>query len=111
MSVQHSSALNLSHLLWLPDQEAMRVRPVASTGTTRYTKRDMRLGGHLVPKGTLLDVPFDAVHHFPGNWADPDAFTPVRIFHHKLPLHSCACHSIPQTLLLHCSWSCAQPAP
>ena len=57
----------------------MRVRPVASTGTTRYAKRDMWLGGYYVPKGSLLNVPFDAVHHFPGNWPqDTDAFIPVR---------------------------------
>lgn len=59
-------------------QEAMRVRPVASTGTTRYAKHEMTIGGHLVPKGTILNVPFDAVHHFPGNWPhDTDAFIPV----------------------------------
>jgi cytochrome P450 len=55
----------------------MRVRPVASTGTTRRTRRDMSLGGHFVPRGTLVIVPFDAVHHHPSNWADPDAFQPV----------------------------------
>ena len=54
------------------------MRPVASTGVTRYAKRDMRLGGHYIPKGTTLLVPFDAVHHFHGNWADADAFVPVR---------------------------------
>jgi hypothetical protein len=53
------------------------VRPVASAGVTRYTQRGMRLGGYFVPKGTLLLMPFDAVHHLPGNWADPDAFIPV----------------------------------
>lgn len=67
----------------------MRVRPVASTGVSRYTKRDMVLGGHYVPAGTLLDVPFDAVHHFPGNWPqDPDAFIPVSDCHSAM--HSCS---------------------
>lgn len=42
-------------------QEAMRVRPVAATGSTRYTKRDMTVGGHFVPKGSMVDVPFYAV--------------------------------------------------
>ncbi len=42
-------------------QEAMRVRPVAATGSTRYTKRDLVLGGHFLPKGTMVDVPFYAV--------------------------------------------------
>jgi cytochrome P450 len=64
----------------------MRVRPVASTGTTRYAKRDMLLGGHYVPAGTLLLVPFDAVHHFEANWPQhPDDFIPVR---ETLPMSS-----------------------
>ena len=58
-------------------QEAMRIRPAASTGVTRVAKRDLRLGGHLIPRGSTLLVPFDAVHHYAGNWADPDAFIPV----------------------------------
>ena len=53
------------------------MRPVAATGTTRRARRNMRLSGYHVPKGTLLLVPFDAVHHHPDNWADPDAFIPV----------------------------------
>ena len=39
----------------------MRVRPVAATGSTRYTQRDMVVGGHYLPKGTMVDVPFYAV--------------------------------------------------
>ena len=73
-------------------QEAMRVRPVASTGVTRYAKRDMRLGGHYIPKGSTLLVPFDAVHHFHGNWADADAFVPVRAAClPRLPPERCWC--------------------
>ena len=37
------------------------MRPVAATGSTRYTKRDLVLGGHFLPKGTMVDVPFYAV--------------------------------------------------
>ena len=54
------------------------MRPVASSGVTRLTRRRMRLGAHAVPAGTIVMVPFDAVHHFRGNWDDPDAFDPVR---------------------------------
>ncbi len=58
----------------------MRVRPVASTGTSRVTKADMVLGGYLIPRNSFIVVPFDAVHHFPGNWPNqPDAFIPVRL--------------------------------
>ena len=42
-------------------QEAMRVRPVAATGSTRYTKRGMTVGGFYLPAGTMVDVPFYAV--------------------------------------------------
>ena len=37
------------------------MRPVAATGSTRYTQRDMVVGGHYLPKGTMVDVPFYAV--------------------------------------------------
>lgn len=56
----------------------MRIRPVASSGTTRFAKRALQLGPYAIPAGTMLLVPFDAVHHFKGNWEDPDAFIPVR---------------------------------
>lgn len=35
--------------------------PVAATGSTRYTKRDMTVRGYYLPKGTMVDVPFYAV--------------------------------------------------
>lgn len=54
------------------------MRPVASSGTTRFSRRPMRLGKYVIPAGTVLLVPFDAVHHFRGNWEDPDTFDPVR---------------------------------
>ena len=52
---------------------------MASSGTTRRTKRRLRLGPYVIPAGTLLLVPFDAVHHFRGNWEQPDDFIPVRM--------------------------------
>ena len=61
------------------DQEAMRVRPVASSGTTRIAKRKLQLGPYNIPAGSMLLVPFDAVHHFKGNWEQPDDFIPVRL--------------------------------
>ncbi len=73
----------------------MRVRPVASTGVTRIAKRDMQLGRYLVPAGTTIIVPFDAVHHFQGNWAQPDDFLPVRALPCSLfcmtPVNLCPC--------------------
>ena len=55
----------------------MRVKPVASTGSTRVSKRDLCFDGYTIPAGTLIMCPFDAVHHNPKNWDDPDLFKPV----------------------------------
>lgn len=62
-------------------QEAMRVKPVASTGTSRLTKRNMQLAGFHIPAGTLILCPFDAVHHNELNWEEADTFKPVRLAH------------------------------
>jgi len=60
-------------------KEAMRVRPVASSGTTRRTKRDLMINGYLIPAGSTILCPFDAVHKLPGNWGpDADVFNPDR---------------------------------
>ena len=32
----------------------------------------------------LLQVPYDAMHHHPDNWADPDAFIPVCFLRHEV---------------------------
>lgn len=58
-------------------QETMRIKPVASTGTTRVTKRELVIGGYTVPAKTMVICPFDAVHHSSLNWEDPHAFRPV----------------------------------
>ena len=60
-------------------KEAMRVRPVASSGTTRRVKRDLMLNGYLIPAGSTILCPFDAVHKLASNWGpDADAFNPDR---------------------------------
>lgn len=56
----------------------MRLKPVASTGTSRISKRDLRFGSYTIPAGTLIICPFDAIHHNKLNWDDPDAFKPER---------------------------------
>ena len=53
------------------------MKPVASTGVSRVTKRDMKLGKYQIPAGTLILCPFDAVHHNELNWEDADIFKPV----------------------------------
>ena len=57
----------------------MRLRPVASTGTSRRTERELTLLGYKIPAGTLILCPFDPAHRWEGNWPDrPDEFLPVR---------------------------------
>ena len=59
-------------------QEAMRLRPVASTGVTRRTEQELRLLGYTIPAGTIVLSPFDPAHRWEGNWPDrPDDFVPV----------------------------------
>ena len=67
----------------------MRVKPVASTGSTRVTRRAIEIGGDILPAGTLVVAPFDAVHHSPLNWDDPDDFKPVRSLPYRLTSSSC----------------------
>jgi fatty acid synthase len=68
----------LPYLAWVC-KEAMRVKPVASSGTTRTVKRDLVVGGYLIPRGATVLCPFDAVHHLPQNWPDdPAKFMPER---------------------------------
>ncbi|CAL5223031.1 g5486 [Coccomyxa viridis] len=76
-AMDYADLARLTYLGWVC-KEAMRVRPVAATGVTRYTKRAMKLGGCYLPAGTMIAVPFYAVHHNPNNWEDPDAFIPER---------------------------------
>lgn len=64
-------------LMLLAFQETMRFKPVASTGTTRVTKRDLQIGCHTIPANTLVICPFDAVHHSSLNWEDAQEFKPV----------------------------------
>lgn len=52
--------------------------PVLADGTNRTTVRDMRLGPHLIPRGTMVWVPLKATFNSPHLWDRPDQFIPVR---------------------------------
>jgi len=76
--IDYSDLANLTYLSWVC-KEAMRVRPVASSGTTRRVARDLVIRGYLVPKGSVVLCPFDSVHHLESNWGpDAAAFRPER---------------------------------
>ena len=77
-AVEYSDLAKLPYLGWVC-KEAMRVRPVASSGTTRRVARDLVIRGHLIPKGSVVLCPFDSVHHLESNWGpDAAAFRPER---------------------------------
>lgn len=67
---QEESSLNVA-------QEAMRMLPVLADGTNRTTTSDVKLGPHLIPKGTMVWVPLKGLFNSPHNWANPEQYTPV----------------------------------
>jgi len=59
-------------------QEAMRLYPVTGDGTNRITTKDIMLGQYLIPKGTMVWVPFSAMFNSPHNFSRVDEYVPVR---------------------------------
>lgn len=51
--------------------------PVLADGTNRTTTSDVKLGPHLIPKGTMVWVPLKGLFNSPHNWADPEQYTPA----------------------------------
>jgi cytochrome P450 len=58
----------------------MRIYPVVAVGTLRCCSHDAELvgGRYDVPAGTMLWMPFHAIHNTSANWDDVKTFTPVR---------------------------------
>ena len=59
----------------------MRLYPVTGDGTNRITTRDTRIGQYLLPKGTMVWVPFSAAFNSPHNFSKADDYVPVRFSH------------------------------
>ncbi len=59
--------------------------PVLADGTNRATTCDVRLGPHLIPKGTMVWVPLKGLFNSPRNWADPEHYTPACSHPHLIP--------------------------
>jgi cytochrome P450 len=57
--------------------EALRLHPPAMASLRRLT-RDAEVGGHALPAGTDVMVPFTLLHRDPEVWADPHRFDPSR---------------------------------
>ncbi|MCW4184023.1 cytochrome P450 [Candidatus Thiodiazotropha endoloripes] len=57
--------------------ETLRLFPTAPV-TVRDTLRDVELGGVPISAGTIIIVPFYAIHRHQSFWRDPDRFDPAR---------------------------------
>ncbi|CAF4304353.1 unnamed protein product, partial [Adineta steineri] len=44
----------------------------------RVASRDYQLGNHLIPKGTIINVPVYPIHHDSEVWPEPEKFIPER---------------------------------
>ena len=51
--------------------------PVTGDGSNRITSRDIHIGEYLIPKGTMVWVPFSAMFNSCHNWERPDEYLPV----------------------------------
>jgi cytochrome P450 len=58
-------------------KEAMRLYPPAYS-IAREAARDVEIGGHLIPKGTVVIVNVFAMHRRPDVFSNPEAFDPDR---------------------------------
>jgi cytochrome P450 len=57
--------------------EAMRLYP-PSWIIPRMATRETRLGGHVIPAGTVMLYSQYVLHHHPGSFDEPDRFDPYR---------------------------------
>jgi len=57
--------------------EALRVRPPVLF-LSRELAQDKEFRGHLLPKGTLLNILVQSIHHHPDYWTRPEEFRPER---------------------------------
>ena len=51
--------------------------PVLSDGSNRTAQQDLRLGGHTIPKGTMVWLFFNSLFNSARNWEEPAAYRPV----------------------------------
>ena len=57
--------------------EARRMLPVLTDGSNRTAQQDVTLGGHDIPKGTMVWLFFNGLFNSTATWGDPDVYRPV----------------------------------
>ena len=58
-------------------KESLRFQPPVNF-TGRVSISDEIVGGHVIPKGTVVMLPINALQHFTQHWSNPDEFEPER---------------------------------
>ena len=69
--------------------EIVRLSPpsYASTSHWRQAQEDCRVGGYLIPKGTIVQTCIGELHRNPAYWEDADQFRPERWLEDSPPVH------------------------
>ena len=57
-------------------QESMRMLP-ALTGSNRMADHDIKLGGYVIPRNTMIWCNLNAMFSSPDIWDDPEKYRPV----------------------------------
>ncbi|XP_040836338.1 cytochrome P450 3A6-like [Ochotona curzoniae] len=57
--------------------ETLRLYPIAGR-FDRVCKKDIKINGVFIPKGKIVAIPVNALHHDPKYWTDPYEFHPER---------------------------------
>jgi cytochrome P450 len=59
-------------------KESLRIRPIMPVGGARLVKRDIEIGGHVIPPGAILVNAMYLLHRRPDLYPEPDTFKPER---------------------------------
>ncbi|XP_074596369.1 cytochrome P450 2J6-like [Brevipalpus obovatus] len=63
---------------WAFIHETLRYRTNVPINLPRFCTKDVYLGKHLIPRGTIVVINFYAIDHDPTLWSDPQKFYPER---------------------------------
>ena len=63
-------------------KESMRLYPPVPV-ITRLLNEDFHVDGYVIPKGTSVSIPINALHHHPKYWDNPYEFNPSRFGEEK----------------------------